>query len=852
MAEGYNARRPDTPAPEEQNQEDAAALNDEATSPAENDAETADNQFITPEQAAMAAATAGAAGTILNAGDPDNVMSFEAAETQVLGAISAAFDEEGEFSLFEHHDAEAFDALATSEAGKRYKLYLDNQDSNSVLTRADTENNEDASRQMSRQIYANALAENLERLEQLDAQISALDVEIADIEGEIARIEALLERNRIATEEARNRLETARAEGEQNQVEVADQQDTVAEDRERLTDLGNRLESARIAHEAALDSGSVNEIERTRLEMERVQRLWDDASERYSASRERLNELRQDGDEIRTEIERLEGEINALDKEAANYEEELRRLNTELLAKEQERASLIEQRGQIYQDQLAMAQADPETYEDLNQGWISQQVEWLMEKVSQGSERAANALSFITGGEDGETPASSLSLIERDIERNQKRLERSNSRIEELKQELKEAQEAHEDLQTDIVEQTDAVEDAEADLEEDRAAEERALKEVINNASEENIEALETARAATEESLSVLEAANQRLDELNTQEADILTQIETLQAQLGEAEANGGDLDAVNASLLEAQRSREQLLTQKEELLDKNIAAMEENPDAYSDLVIQGRYQLRSDIIDERTQVTNEIARLEEELKAAQEEYDQALSDSVYTHEGAADLADMGFSELYADALTISNENGTPEFKIMASYDEDGNRTGILVSDGRLAMEERATQPAIPLDQYSAEDQATIMAALAEAEANGDVTLIDGNEFNAGLERSREASAAIARNEQFEAATPGMQIDRLQAASTHLESVEQELATATGNTITSASAIDGEGIKAKISLSETYAHAGEARDEPLDNPDTAPTQTGTEYVSNGTISPVAGGAAMVGTDPFLS
>ena len=49
----------------------------------------------------------------------ENVISFEATEAEAFAILTAAFDEEGEFAPFEHHDAEAFDAMATSEAGKR-------------------------------------------------------------------------------------------------------------------------------------------------------------------------------------------------------------------------------------------------------------------------------------------------------------------------------------------------------------------------------------------------------------------------------------------------------------------------------------------------------------------------------------------------------------------------------------------------------------------------------------------------------------------------------------------------------------------------------------------------------------
>lgn len=235
------------------------------------------------------------------------------------------------------------------------------------------------------------------------------------------------------------------------------------------------------------------------------------------------------------------------------------------------------------------------------------------------------------------------------------------------------------------------------------------------------------------------------------------------------------------------------------------------------------------------------LAELQDDLEAAKAEYNQAIEDSAYDRIGSEGLADMAFSDINDAALTTYDENGSQQFKIMANYDENGEMTGIMVSDSRLMLELRATQDAVPLENFSAEDQQIILDAIADAEAaspDGTITLPDGNQFNAALAHSREASAAVARNAQFDAATPGLQINRVQAAEATVEAIQQDIAEASNTTI-SASAIDGGGIQSDTELASTFAHADQPREVALDNPDYAPEST-PAITDNGTMSPMIG------------
>ena len=762
----------------------------------------------------------------------DNVISFEAAEAEAFAILTAAFDEEGEFAPFEHHDAEAFDAMATSEAGKRYKLYLDNKDSNSVLTQGDTRNsNESFTRQMSRQMFADAMYSNLERIQEIDNQLDALNGQLDGLQLDLAEIDQILQELREQIEEARDELERVEAEREQ-EVTRADELRRDQEDAQEDVDEAERdVAEAEANVVDAEENGSPIEQVRAEQELLRRQAALEAAKERLdgiatdlTASIARIAEY----DTQIEEQERILADLQA--REATTLEERLEKLDEIRAVQENiqtlqtEKVTLVQENSQFVQSELALQQEDPEAYNQGFMAWVSNQasagLDWAGDLLNRFTESESTSDTFVPGVLQQYENVFTTSLT---AEQNY---------LNEINRDISETQSEYAEIQELIKQQEAVVAIAETELEEDEVAADRALREVMTSTSPESVEAYEVARAEADQSRRALEEANARLDELNAQEAEIQAELESLQEQLADLEASGSSTNDLNATILATQISRDDILAKKETVLDENISDMEAHPDLYSDSIMQSRYSLRSDLAEERTQIATEIARLEQELAEAQTEYDQALSDSAYDLIGSEDLASMGFEELNSNALTVYDESGAMQFKIMASYDENGEMTGYMASDSRLMLELRATQHAVPLDQFSAEDQATIMAAINEA---GGIEMVDGNAFNAALDQSRAASAAVARNAQFEAATPGLQMNRLEATEAHLESVQQELAIATG-TVTSAAAADGAGIQTETNLTTTFAHADIPRDEPLDNP-TPSTQ---DYTSDGTLSPVAG------------
>ena len=762
----------------------------------------------------------------------DNVISFEAAEAEAFAILTAAFDEEGEFTPFEHHDAEAFDAMATSEAGKRYKLYLDNKDSNSVLTQGDTRNsNEGFSRQMSRQMFADAMYSNLERIQEIDTQLDDLNGQLDGLQLDLAEIDKILQELREQIEATRSEIDRLETEREQEVLRAdelrRDQEDAL----EDVDEAERRVAAAEANLVDAEENGSPIEQVRAEQELLRERAALEAATERLDGIVTDLTTSITRIAEYDTQIEEQQRILAELQtREATTLEErletldEIRAVQENIKTLQSEKLTLVEENSQSVQSELVLQQEDPEAYNQGFMAWVSGQasagIDWAGDLLNRFTESESTSDNFVPGvlQQYGNVFSTSLTA--------------EQNYLDEIEQALGATQAEYAEIQELIRQQEEAVAAAETELAEDEVAADRALREVMASTSPESVEAYEEARAEAEQSRRALEEANERLDELNAQEAEIQAELESLQAQLAELEASGSNTNDLNSAILATQRSIDDILAQKETVLDENISDMEAHPDLYSDSIMQSRYGLRSDVAEEREQVAAEIERLEQQLVSAQAAYDQALNDSAYDMAGSADMADMGFEELNSNALTIYDENGAMQFKIMASYDENGEMTGYMASDSRLMLELRATQYAVPLEQLSAEDQATIMAAINEA---GGIEMVDGNAFNAALDQSREASAAVARNEQFAAATPGLQMNRLEATEAHLESVQQELAVATG-TVASAAAADGAGIQTETDLTATFAHADIPRDEPLDNP----TPTTPDYTNDGTLSPLAG------------
>ena len=592
----------------------------------------------------------------------ENVISFEATEAEAFAILTAAFDEEGEFAPFEHHDAEAFDAMATSEAGKRYKLYLDNKDSNSVLTQSDTRNsNESFTRQMSRQIFADAMYSNLERIQEIDSRLGEIDLEISDLEAEMAEIERLLEEIRLQRAEAV-------AETERLQQERAAEEDALREDeieRAKLEEDVRDQEAAVAAAAARVEEAAATgtDIEQVRAEQE-----YQREAAALEETRTRLNTLKETMTareirlgEIDAAIEEKSQLIDELDRTAEGYEDRLSEIGRELESLHTERISLLEEKEAAFKAEQQLMQEDPE-------GYSQSAMSWLNELYEAGEEGIAEVWDYFSS----------------------------------------------------------APEDT------DLAAMQGAYLDNMYN---------------------------------------------TTHSQVGSAKA-------------ELQTLRERL------------------------------------------------AELESEMDDLTEERDQALNDSAYDMIGAADFGDMGFTEIYENALTVTDESGITQFKIMANFDAEGNVSGIMVSDGRVAMQERATQHATPLENYSPEDQEIILSALAEARLaspDGSINLVDAAEFNSRLDASVAASAAIARNDQYNS-TYGQVMNgttRLEAVEASVEIVAEEIAE-TRAAITAA-ASDGDGIQTETKLTAVFTDADIPRDEPLDNPTPATPDQTTDW----TLSPIA-------------